>query len=323
MKNSSITYGFDRLIGDSPVFCTVKRAAKVVAATDVTVLILGESGTGKELLARAIHDSSARREKPFVTINCAALPESLAESELFGHRKGAFTGAVNDNAGRIRAAERGTLFLDEVGELPCSIQAKFLRFLENGECHAIGHPLPVKVDVRLIAATNMELYELVKAGRFRKDLYYRLHVVPLELPPLRIRDNDLILLLNHFTEQLAIYHNLPAPSYSSETLKFLRSYHWTGNVRELRNFSERMLALYSGRTIHPELLPSEFTHEAQGHKDSSEFNLPDSGIDFYALEARLIRQALTKARGNRSKAARLLGLSRNTLLYRMNKYAIE
>ena len=323
MKNTSITCEFDRLIGEASVFCAVKRAAQVVAATDVTVLVLGESGTGKELLARAIHDSSARKEKPFVTINCAALPEGLVESELFGHRKGAFTGAVTENAGRIRAAEGGTLFLDEVGELPGMIQAKLLRFLENGECHAVGHPLPVKVDVRIIAATNRDLFELVKASRFRKDLYYRLHVVPLELPPLRMRDNDLSLLLSHFNEHFTSYHNLPSPSYNSKTLKFLKSYQWPGNIRELRNFSERMVALYSGRTIYPELLPLEFTHRGQEHSESIDFNLPDSGIDFYALEARLIRQALIKAGGNRSKAARLLGLTRNTMLYRMNKYAIE
>jgi len=324
MKETSNKQGFDLLIGDAPVFCAVRRAAQVVAATDVTVLILGESGTGKELLARAIHDDSGRSERPFVTINCAALPEGLAESELFGHRKGSFTDAVADSTGRIRAAHRGTLFLDEVGELPCSIQAKLLRFLEDGECHAVGHTLPAKVDVRIIAATNRDLYALVKSGRFRKDLYYRLHVVPLELPPLRLRDRDLHLLLDHFTDRSANRYSLPTPSYSSETMKLLKAYEWPGNVRELRNFSERMVALYSGRTIRPELLPAEFTqYEQEVVQEGHSFNLPDSGIDFYALEAQLIRQALAKARGNRSKAARLLGLTRNTLLYRMSKYAIE
>jgi len=323
MKKTYRTHGLDRLIGDAPVFCTVKRAARVVAATDVTVLILGESGTGKELLARAIHDDSKRSEKPFITINCAALPEGIVESELFGHRKGSFTGAISDSTGRIRAAHGGTLFLDEVGELPFSIQAKLLRFLEDGECHAIGHTLPDRVDVRVIAATNRDLYALVKAGRFRKDLYYRLHVVPLELPPLRQRDRDLHLLLNHFTEHFANRYSLPAPLYSSDTLNLLKAYEWPGNIRELRNVSERMVALYSGRTIHPELLPAEFTQHGQTLREGNNFNLPDSGIDFYALEAQLIRQALAKARGNRSKAARLLGLTRNTLLYRMSKYAIE
>ncbi|RMD51796.1 MAG: sigma-54 factor interaction domain-containing protein, partial [Nitrospirae bacterium] len=176
--------GFDRLVGESPEFCTIIRAAKVVAATDVTVLIQGESGTGKELLAMAIHESSRRRDKVFLPVNCAALPDSIAESELFGHKKGAFTGALTDSIGRIRAAEGGTLFLDEVGELSLSVQAKLLRFIEYGECQSIGQPIPYKVDVRIIAATNKDLFKEVEEGRFRKDLYYRLNVVPIELPPL-------------------------------------------------------------------------------------------------------------------------------------------
>jgi transcriptional regulator with GAF, ATPase, and Fis domain len=316
--------GFKRLIGNSSSFGTVIRSAQVVAATDVTVLILGESGTGKELLARAIHEESNRRAQPFVTINCGALPEALAESELFGHRKGAFTGAVTDNQGRIRLANRGTVFLDEVGELPASIQVKLLRFLENGECQAIGDTKAIKVNVRLVAATNRDLYEEVKAGKFRKDLYYRLHVVPLELPPLRNRESDLIFLLNHFTTLLSDYHGLQVPLYSDESKKLLINYSWPGNIRELRNFCERMVALYSGRTIYPELLPLEIT---SGENEKSLYNdgfiLPDKGINLNKLEEQLIRQAIIKSKGNRSKAARLLGLTRNTLLYRITKYAID
>ena len=315
--------GFNKLIGQSPEFLAIIRAAQVVSALDVTVLILGESGTGKELLAHAIHLESPRKDKPFVTINCAALPESLVESELFGHRKGAFTGAVADNKGRIRSAEGGTVFLDEIGELSPNIQAKLLRFLEDGECQAIGQAKPCKVDTRLIAATNRDLYNQVKAGEFRKDLYYRLHVVPLELPPLRQREGDFTLLTHHFICTLAEYHKVEPPQFSDESLKILKDYRWPGNVRELRNFCERMVALYRGRTIHPELLPREIIDGEIKKSLHKEFVFPDTGISLDAFEAQIIRQALVKAKGNKSKAARLLGITRNTLLYRMTKYAIE
>ena len=312
------------LIGKSPEFCAIIRAAEVVAVLDVTVLVLGESGTGKELLARAIHYDSHRKDKPFVTINCAALPENLVESELFGHRKGSFTGALAENKGRIRAAEGGTIFLDEVGELSPHIQAKLLRFLEESECQAIGYATPYKVDVRLIAATNRNLYNHVKTGQFRKDLYYRLHVVPLEMPPLRQREGDLSLLINHFLHVLSHHHAVEPPQLSNETLKILYRYRWPGNVRELRNFCERMIALYRGRTIHPELLPQEFlSDETKQDVHNKGFMLPDTGISLDTLQAQMIRQALVKTKGNKSKAARLLGLTRNTLLYRMSKYAID
>lgn len=312
------------LVGESPEFRAITRAAQLVAATDVTVLILGESGTGKELLAQAIHRESRRAAQLLIAINCAALPENLAESELFGHRKGAFTGAVSDHPGRIRMAAGGTLFLDEVGELPLSIQAKLLRFLESGECQGVGQTTPEKMDVRVIAATNRDLYADVKAGRFRQDLYYRLHVVPLELPSLRLRTGDLPLLLQRFTSTLAQQHGLEPPVYHAATLSTMAHYPWPGNIRELRNFCERMLVLFSGRTIHPENLPREFrspgAHQASSADD---FALPDQGIRLDDLEVHMIRQALEKTLGNRSRAARLLGLTRDTLLYRMKKYAIE
>ena len=312
------------LIGEAPVFRAVTRAAQLVAATDVTVLILGESGTGKELLARAIHQESRRAGQPLVAINCAALPESLAESELFGHRKGAFTGAVNDHPGRIRIAAGGTLFLDEVGELPLAIQAKLLRFLECGECQGVGQMTPEKVDVRVIAATNRDLYAEVKAGRFREDLYYRLHVVPLELPPLRARTGDLALLLQHLTSTLARQHGLEPPRYHADALKAMERHSWPGNVRELRNFCERMLVLFNGRTVHLENLPREIrSPSSQQAASADRFTLPEQGIRLDDLEVHMIRQALEKTLGNRSRAARLLGLTRDTLLYRMKKYAIE
>ena len=309
------------LLGDSPEFNSVIRSARIIAATDVTVLVLGESGTGKEMLAQALHRSSPRREAPFIAINCAALPEQLVESELFGHRKGAFTGAVENQSGRIRAAEGGTLFLDEIGELPLNIQAKLLRFLESGECQAVGEKHPGKVDVRVITATNRDLYSQVRQGKFREDLYYRLNVVPLELPPLRQRRGDVALLLESLTAQLAAQYGLEAPRYSNKALTRLEGYAWPGNIRELRNFCERMVVLLNDRTIEVENLPQEIVSQPSV-VDSGPFTLPDNGISLDELEQEMIRQALERTRGNRSRAARLLGLSRDTLLYRIKKYAL-
>jgi len=315
---------FDKnLLGQSGEFCTVIRAARIVAMTEVTALILGESGTGKELLARAIHHHSHRIKGPFIALNCAAIPESLAESELFGHRKGAFTGAISDQPGRIQAAKGGTLFLDEIGELPLSIQAKLLRFLETGECQIIGQTQINKIDTRIIAATNRDLYAQTQIGKFRQDLYYRLNIVPLELPPLRNRLDDLEKLLLIFTSRLAQQHNLSAPHYTSATLKQLRHYTWPGNIRELHNFCERMLILFSGKTIKSTHLPREIQAKKTAIFPQIEgFALPDTGINLQALEIEMINQALHKTYGNRSQAARLLGLTRDTLLYRMKKYAI-
>jgi DNA-binding NtrC family response regulator len=316
---------FDQyLIGHSPAFQAVIRAAGVVAATDVNVLILGETGTGKERMARAIHQESPRCRATFVPVNCASLPEGLAESLLFGHRKGAFTGAVNDHEGYLAAAHGGTLFLDEVGELPLGVQAKMLRFLESGESLPVGHTQPHRLDIRILAATNRDLSDLMAAGRFRADLYYRLHVVPLELPPLRDRDGDLELLLGHLTDQLSARHRITPPVYGRETLSALQRYPWPGNVRELRNFAERMLVLLSGQTITPFNLPREMRDGGapQGDSKSRGFRLPAEGVRLEDLEAEVIRQALERTQGNRSRAARLLGLSRDTLLYRIKKYAI-
>lgn len=312
------------MLGQAPEFQSVLRAMRIVSATEATVLVTGESGTGKELLARALYEGSRRRDKPFVAVNCAALPVQLAESELFGHRKGAYTGASSDGTGKVRAAHGGTLFLDEIGELPMAVQAKLLRFLETGECQPVGQPISQRVDVRIIAATNRDLSQAVEEGRFRNDLYYRLYVVPLELPPLRERPGDIPLLLKGLTEELALQYKLQPPQYSKGVHKILNSYHWPGNVRELRNFAERMLILFSGRVVESGNLPREFRQPPAGPREpfSSGFELPDQGIRMDELEASLIEQALLRTAGNRSRAARLLGLSRDTLLYRMKKYAI-
>jgi transcriptional regulator with PAS, ATPase and Fis domain len=310
------------MIGDSPEFQATLRAANITAATDVTVLIQGESGTGKELLAQAIHANSRRSDAPFVTINCAALPENLAESELFGHRRGAFTGASCDQTGRVQAAHGGTLLLDEVGELPLNIQAKLLRFLENGECQPVGKPTPEQVDVRIIAATNRDLQQAVAAGSFREDLFYRLNVVPLNLPPLRERSGDLERLLSRLTARLAQQHGLDVPRYSVPAMEALQRYRWPGNVRELRNLCERMLILFPGKTIQPENLPAEI-RQTDATAAATGFALPPGGVDLEQVEVSLIRQALAETRGNQSKAARLLGLTRGTLIYRIKKYALE
>jgi DNA-binding NtrC family response regulator len=312
------------MLGQAPEFQSVLRAMRIVSATDATVLITGESGTGKELLAQALVDSSRRRNKPFITVNCAALPVQLAESELFGHRKGAFTSATSDGVGKMQAADGGTLFLDEIGELPMSVQAKLLRFLETGECQPLGQAKGRRVDVRIVAATNRNLAEAVEQGTFRSDLYYRLYVVPLELPALRDRPGDVPLMMKGLTASLAEKYNLVPPNYSKGTLKILNAYHWPGNVRELKNFCERMLILFSGRTVEPTNLPAEFKPSTvpKSAANDAGFELPDQGISMDELEANLIEQALFKTAGNRSRAARLLGMSRDTLLYRMKKYAI-
>jgi len=314
---------FDTLLqGESPAFLNLLRSARMAARTDVTLLLLGESGTGKELLANSIHGESLRKDKPFIAINCAALPEALAESELFGHRKGAFTGASEHTLGRIKAAEGGTLFLDEVGELPLAVQAKLLRFLESSECHALGETKPVKVNTRIIAATNRDLNEDVKQGQFRKDLFYRLNIVPLQLPALRERHGDIEKLITNFTAQLARLHGLDAPRYSVPAIEQLQRYDWPGNIRELRNFCERMLVLLSGQVIKPGNLPIEMQPQIKTSVGSGGFALPEGGIILEELEMDLIQQALDKSHGNQSKAARLLGLTRSALLYRMKKHAI-
>jgi len=319
---------FKALIGQSPNFEAMLRSAKMVASTDVTVLISGETGTGKEVLATALQAHSPRANQPFITLNCAALPESLVESELFGHRRGAFTGAVANQTGRLQAADGGTLFMDEVDSLPLPVQAKLLRFLETGEIQPVGDTQSQRVDVRVIAATNTLLEERIAKGEFRKDLYYRLNVVPLEIPPLRERMGDIQLLLNHFMRVFAAEHKLPPSTLSKSALARLQHHAWPGNVRELRNVCERLCILLAGRTIEEINLPHEITNPAgassgSGSGQKGQFVLPESGIELDKLELDLIRQALARCKGNRSQAARLLGISRDTLLYRMQKYGIQ
>jgi DNA-binding NtrC family response regulator len=309
------------LLGKDPILMEVVQAAKVVAATDVNTLIHGESGTGKELLARFVHDNSPRETQPFVSVNCAALPEALAESLLFGHKKGAFTGATDDHDGYIRAAAGGTLFLDEIAELPFSIQAKLLRFLESSEVLPVGMSIPQKADVRIIAATHQDLQQRTAAGSFREDLFYRLNVVPLWMPSLRERQSDIPLLLKAFLSDFSGRHGLESPRFSRTSLSLLKQYHWPGNVRELRNLCERLTVLLPGREIAPQNLPREI--QGRDGLQGDLIELPAEGVVLSEVEKSLIQQALERTHGNRSRAARLLGISRDTLLYRLKKFALS
>ncbi len=312
---------FSAIIGQSPAIDSLIRNARIVAATDVTVLLKGETGTGKEVLATAIQQASARANKAFISLNCAALPESLIESELFGHKKGSFTGANADKQGLFQAADGGTLFLDEINSLPPSIQAKLLRCLESGECLAVGDIKPYKVDVRVISATNTDLDKQIKAGEFRSDLFFRLNVVPLELPPLAQRTEDIESLIKHFMVLFEDSYTLTAPKFSKSALKTLKAYSWPGNIRELRNLCERLSILLAGRVIEPENLPPEFNNKISSNAPiATDFTLPETGLKLDNLEADLIDQALNRTKGNRSQSAKLLGISRDTLLYRMQKH---
>ncbi|HCA26416.1 MAG TPA: sigma-54-dependent Fis family transcriptional regulator [Betaproteobacteria bacterium] len=307
---------FSAPLGSAPVFRQLLNTAQLVAATHACVLILGESGSGKEVLARYLHAHSPRAKQPFIAVNCAALPENLVESELFGHRRGAFSHAAHDRDGMIRAAGGGTLFLDEVGELPLAAQAKLLRFLENSEIQPLGCDHPVSVDVRVVAATNGDLDRLVAAGRFRADLFFRLQVVPLEMTPLRDRASDVPLLAAHFVRQAAAAHGLRPIAFSPHAMDALKTYAWPGNVRELKNLCERLTILCAARAapLTMDNLPPAIRN---GGKPPP---LAGGGFSLAHSERALILQALHQAQGNKTRAAGLLGISRYTLLYRLKKY---
>lgn len=311
-------------VAASPLMQRLINTADMIGPTDATVLVQGESGSGKEVVAQYLHHRSRRADGPFVAVNCGALPESLVESELFGHSKGAFTGATAAHIGQVRAAQNGTLFLDEIGELPLSAQAKLLRFLETRYVRAVGSVSDTLVDVRIIAATNRDLAEEVDKGLFRQDLFYRLHVVPLELAPLRERVEDIQPLIDLFSREVAERYQLSPPVFSKEALQRLKKYHWPGNVRELRNLCERLTVLFPGAEVGADNLPGE-VHSGRKRPEAAEegFCLPNEGIDLAQVEADFLRQALSLAGGNQSHAARLLGLTRDTFLYRLRKYAIS
>lgn len=309
--------------GKNPSLMEVTNAARVVAATGVNTMIYGESGTGRELLARFIHAHSARYKYPFVSVNCASIPVEQIESLLFGFTNGSAPGAVDNHKGYIESAANGTLFLREVAALPLEVQAKLLCFLESGELLPSGSSKPIKLNVRLIVASQTDLGIETEHGRFRQDLYYRLNVVPLQLPPLRSRQGDIPILLAHFVSLFSARHGLKSPYFSKEALSSMKKYLWPGNVRELRNLCERLVILLPGQEVKIQNLPQELRAEHRvDNKSGSIVTLPPEGISLAGVEESLIRQALDLAKGNQSKAARLLGISRDTLLYRLKKFAI-
>jgi two-component system NtrC family response regulator len=314
--------GFENIVGSSSGLRAFMDDLDRAAASDATVLILGESGTGKELAARALHARSGRADGPFVVVNCAAIPENLIESELFGHRRGAFTGAIEERKGKFELAHRGTLFLDEVGELPPALQPRLLRVLQEGEVDKIGAEHPVRVDVRLVAATHGDLAARIKQGTFREDLYYRLNVIPLRLPPLRERREDLPALVEHFLVKHAKRHGRAVPRVEPAAFKRLERYDWPGNVRELENLIERLVVLSRSESIREADLP-EFLLSAGAGLGGIRMVVPQEGVSLEAVERGLLEEALRRCEGNHSRAARFLDLSRQTLLYRLKKFGLR
>jgi DNA-binding NtrC family response regulator len=312
-------YRFDSIVGSSEKIRDVLDMAGRVATSDASVLITGESGTGKELLAKGIHYNSPRADGPFVAVNCAAIPEHLIESELFGHVRGAFTGAVKDKEGKFELAASGTLFLDEIGDLRVDLQAKILRVLQERQVDRLGGKHPVSVDVRIIAATNKDIERAVKEGAFREDLYYRLSVITLNMPPLRERRDDIPLLAQYFIKK---FNRDSYVRIVPEALTMLTAYGWPGNVRELENCIERASVLRRGESITAAELPDKLRSE-KASVGNIILNLPDEGISLEDLEKNLIMKALEKHKGNQTRAAEYLGITRPTLIYRMDKYGIK
>jgi len=316
-------YRLDGLVGRSQVMRDLFALLEMVAASASTVLITGETGTGKELAARAIHHNGARRGNRFVALNCSAIPETLLEAELFGHARGAFTGAVGARQGKLEQAHKGTLFLDEVGTMSPALQAKLLRVLQQREFERLGDSHTVKIDVRVIAATHSDLAKMVADGTFREDLFYRLNVLPVQLPPLRDRREDIPLLVQHFIQQLASDAGRGPMTVSQEAMRRLMSYRWPGNVRQLENAVERAIAFSQGRSqIDVPDLPPEVQKQAEPAGDADAW-LPDEGIDFEryieGIELALIKRSLERTRGNKVQAARLLNLKRTTLIEKLKR----
>jgi len=315
-------FSFASMIAGSRAMRAVTDTAARVAQAGTTVLLEGESGTGKELLAKAIHFHSSRARGPFVTINCGAIPEQLLESELFGHRRGSFTGAVADKKGKFEAGDRGTIFLDEVGELPLMLQVKLLRVLQEREIDKVGDPRPIKVDVRLIAATNRDLEKMIADGGFRDDLYYRLAVVSIRVPPLRERTDDIPLLVDHLLGKHVARLGKPRPEVDKAVYTAFNRYSWPGNIRELENVLERALVLDRDGRIGSDDLP-ERLRSADEQVGTLRMELPDEGISLEEVEKELLLAALQKHNWNQTRAANYLKITRSTLLYRVQKFGLE
>ncbi len=313
-------FDFSRIIGRSPKMLEIFETLALVAPTEATVLILGESGTGKELIANAIHQNSPRQKKPLVKLNCAALQESLLESELFGHERGAFTGAVSRKEGRFQQADGGTIFLDEIGDMTLNTQSKMLRVLQEKEFEPVGGTRTIKVDVRVIAATNKDLLQEVQGGHFREDLYYRLNVVSLTMPSLRERREDIPILVDHFLKVYAEKNRRRISGVEPAVLDAFQRYHWPGNVRELENAMERAVIMCPREYLRIEDLP--LTLRGQGPEAAPGEVGIKAGLSMREMEKQLILKTLEETRGNKSQAARLLGISRRTLLNKLHEYRI-
>ncbi len=329
-KELGTKYAFDNIIGGAPPMLRIYEMVKRVANTKSSVLITGESGTGKELIARAVHYNGPLKDKPFVTVNCGAIPENLMESEMFGHKKGSFTGAIADKKGLFEVANGGTIFLDELGELPLTMQVKLLRVIQEGTFKRVGGTEDIHVDVRIISATNKNLDAEVKSGRFREDLFYRLNVIQVHCPPLRERREDIPMLANHFLEKFSKALGINVKRVSNEAMDVLKRYHYPGNVRELENIVERTVALEPGPAILPESLPRHLMENNQqpvGQLDANKIEIDEqTGIDLEKLVADFERTLLTKALqqtgGVKKRAAKLLKISFRSMRYRVDKYAL-
>ncbi|MFZ5515879.1 MAG: sigma-54-dependent transcriptional regulator [Candidatus Zhuqueibacterota bacterium] len=308
-------YNFGNLIGKSSAMEDVLKLTGRVAESEATVLVQGESGTGKELIARAIHYNSSRKNRPMITVNCPSIPENLMESELFGHVRGAFTGALKDRKGKFQLADGSTIFLDEIGDLKEDLQARLLRVLQEKEFERVGDSIPVKVDVRVVAATNKNIQEQVAAGKFREDLYYRLNVVTIVIPPLRERKEDIPFLVDHFIQK---HERNQSFTITPEALALLLDHHWPGNVRELENVIERAIVISKDPVITPDLLQPVWKSNAP----SAPKNMAEEGVTMKEIERKAIRNALEKTGGNQTKAARLLDIPRHVLIYRMKKLGV-
>ncbi len=326
-KELSKEYSFQNLVGNSETMHRIYELIKRVSQTPTNVLVTGESGTGKEMVAKAIHFNGPLKDRPFVTVNCGAIPESLMESEMFGHKKGSFTGAIADKAGLFEVADSGTLFLDEVGELPLSIQVKLLRAIQERVIRRVGATEDSKIEVRIIAATNRDLEEMVKAGTFRQDLFYRLNVINIKTPSLRERPDDIPALATHFLKKYNDRLTKTVGGISAEAMEMLKKYDYPGNVRELENIIERTVALEGGSTILPESLPP-FVNTPSGRKMASthEIQVTDEGLDLDKImgqiEKELLIKAIHAAGGVKKKAAKLLSITFRSMRYRVEKYSL-
>ncbi|MDX1661406.1 MAG: sigma-54 dependent transcriptional regulator [Gemmatimonadota bacterium] len=322
-----VEHHFGEIVGSSEAMRAIFSSIRKVAETSSSVYVYGESGTGKELVARAIHRESARSDGPFIKVNCSALAEGLLESELFGHEKGAFTGAIKERKGRFELAHNGTLFLDEIADIPPSTQVKLLRVLQEKEIERVGGEETITVDVRIISATNRDLTPLVQSGEFREDLFYRLHIIPIEIPPLRERKEDIPLLVHHFVAAIAAETGKPIEDVDEEAMDLLLRYDWPGNVRELENVLERAIVLCDKRTLGPENFPLDQPLGSSSNAEAAVTAPPIGSVPLdeamERLEKSMIEKALDRAEGVKTRAAELLGIKTSALYYKLNKYGLD